>query len=215
MQIQVLTAQNYKTMPWRNGKGITREIAIDPPTSTLAENNFRWRLSSADVNEDGVFSQFPGCQRFLTLLTGSGLELKFENEVQVLEQGAYALFSGDRKVDGRLRGGKVTDLNFIFKEEQAHAQFVVSKEASGRLAMTTGTLLVFVATGAVDLTVDLPVDLTVDLPVDLTEDGRTDHLIDAQETAIITVSTNEVFRFMITPRKRDSRYIIIRIENPF
>ena len=38
--------------PWRNGGGVTREVAVDGPGA----QDFEWRISIADVNEPGPFS---------------------------------------------------------------------------------------------------------------------------------------------------------------
>lgn len=67
-----LTPADYRTQPWKNGRGITTELLhlTDPATgATLV------RLSRASVVEDGPFSLFPGIERNLTVLTGAGFRL--------------------------------------------------------------------------------------------------------------------------------------------
>lgn len=56
--------------PWKNGGGSTRELLREP-----AEGALSLRLSIADVADDGPFSVFPGVDRVLTLLEGTGLRL--------------------------------------------------------------------------------------------------------------------------------------------
>ena len=56
--------------PWKNGGGVTREIAAHPPEAGL--DGFDWRLSMADVASDGPFSAFPGIDRTLTVIEGAG-----------------------------------------------------------------------------------------------------------------------------------------------
>src|SRR3546814_16047971 len=51
--------------PWKNGSGVTSELAIDPPGATA--ENFRWRISLARIAQDGPFSAFPGITRWITL----------------------------------------------------------------------------------------------------------------------------------------------------
>lgn len=64
-------------VPWKNGGGTTREIAVFPPGAGLED--FLWRLSLADVAAPGPFSAFAGIDRVLALqegameLTGPGL----------------------------------------------------------------------------------------------------------------------------------------------
>ncbi|GAA5162645.1 HutD family protein [Ornithinimicrobium tianjinense] len=48
--------------PWRNGGGVTREV--------VADDEGRWRVSIADIDQPGPFSAFPGTERTFTLLEG-------------------------------------------------------------------------------------------------------------------------------------------------
>ncbi|RYI25912.1 MAG: hypothetical protein EON48_06755 [Acetobacteraceae bacterium] len=66
-----LTPTDYRTQPWKNGRGTTVELLhlTDPAGKTLL------RLSRASVIEDGPFSIFPGTERNLTVLTGAGFHL--------------------------------------------------------------------------------------------------------------------------------------------
>jgi uncharacterized protein len=67
-----LTPADYRTQPWKNGRGTTIELLhlTDPAGNTLL------RLSRASVVEDGPFSLFPGIERTLTVLTGAGFRLR-------------------------------------------------------------------------------------------------------------------------------------------
>lgn len=55
--MKIIRASEYKTMPWKNGGGVTVEIAIHPPGASV--NAFDWRISMATVAQDGPFSSFP------------------------------------------------------------------------------------------------------------------------------------------------------------
>ena len=50
-----IPATSYRAMPWKNGQGITHEIAREP----AAGDSFLWRLSIAEVAADGDFSLVP------------------------------------------------------------------------------------------------------------------------------------------------------------
>jgi uncharacterized protein len=68
-----LTPADYRSQPWKNGRGTTVELLhlVDPHSgATLL------RLSRASVVEDGPFSLFPGIERNLTVLTGKGFRLE-------------------------------------------------------------------------------------------------------------------------------------------
>ena len=78
----VLPAAGYVEMPWRNGAGVTREIAIDDAPGAAAP--FRWRLSMADLAGDGPFSELPDVDRVLLLLAGDQVALAIDGSGQPL-----------------------------------------------------------------------------------------------------------------------------------
>lgn len=65
-----LTQADYTRQPWKNGKGVTVELA-----RVMGEGVILWRLSMATVAEDGPFSLFPGVERNLTVISGPGFRL--------------------------------------------------------------------------------------------------------------------------------------------
>lgn len=65
-----LSPSDYSRQPWKNGRGTTTELwRLDRDGQLLV------RLSRAAVVEDGPFSQFPGIERNLTVLSGPGFRL--------------------------------------------------------------------------------------------------------------------------------------------
>jgi uncharacterized protein len=73
--IVVLPAFARRPRPWKNGGGLTYDVAAYPPGGDL--DSFDWRVSIAHVEKDGPFSVFAGVTRTLALLEGD-LELKFD-----------------------------------------------------------------------------------------------------------------------------------------
>lgn len=61
-------------MPWKNGKGLTREIALLPSDGERVP--FHFRLSMASLGDPGPFSLFPGIERTIVPLDGGGFALK-------------------------------------------------------------------------------------------------------------------------------------------
>jgi len=98
-------------MPWKDGGGVTEQIAIEPPDATLA-SGFLWRLSMARVERSGPFSRFEGYDRTLLLVEGDGLDLDFGAHGRVLVEGPLrpVAFSGDWDAHATLTGGPVRDL---------------------------------------------------------------------------------------------------------
>ena len=55
--------------PWKDGAGMTREIAVGGADA----ENFDWRISVAALTGDAPFSAYPGIDRCITLLHGAGM----------------------------------------------------------------------------------------------------------------------------------------------
>jgi environmental stress-induced protein Ves len=58
---------------WKNGGGVTREIACFPAEAGAC--GFDWRASVATIATDGPFSVFEGVDRIAVLLDGEGMAL--------------------------------------------------------------------------------------------------------------------------------------------
>lgn len=122
-------------MPWKNGGGITTEIAVFPPDAGL--NDFHWRVSTARVEQDGPFSIFPGIDRSLSLLDGVGVTLKVQGRVPFGMMRRYKpfVFPADVATDAVLMSGPITDLN-VMTRRGIYESDVRLIEISGRLPLT-------------------------------------------------------------------------------
>lgn len=124
-QAREILPSEYIQQPWRNGRGVTRQILIWPPEAAL--DAFEWRISIAGVMEDGPFSRFPGYDRALMVLAGGPMILEAESDPQAMGGGSAgaafcakleaggpaARWSGNLSVHARLLGAAVTDLGVI------------------------------------------------------------------------------------------------------
>lgn len=115
--ISILEHGERKTMPWKNGGGTTAEIAIHPPEASLGNADFFWRVSAAQVSQEGPFSHFAGCERWLAVTSLGVLSLHFTgtDSVESLERGRCLRFSGDVPVMGKLPKGPVEDFGVIWR----------------------------------------------------------------------------------------------------
>jgi len=100
-------------MPWKNGGGVTRELAIAPAGAGI--DDFDWRISCAQVASGGAFSAFPGVDRSLAVLDGAGLRLDFAGGAPVALGAACAplQFAGEQPVTAALLDGPVGDFNVM------------------------------------------------------------------------------------------------------
>ena len=118
-------------MPWANGGGSTRQVAIDPPDGSL-QRGFRWRVSCAHVASDGPFSRLPGIDRSLWLVRGSGMRLRFaDREVVLRELMQRADFAGEDEVRAELLGGPCEDCNVMTRRGVVAAHSMVERLSDG------------------------------------------------------------------------------------
>ena len=138
--MRLVPRDSLVAVPWKNGGGVTRQIACFPADSDIA--HFDWRISTAEVAQDGPFSRFDGIDRRLYILDGAGLELRFgSGGTSRLLPGAHLDFPGEAEVQGALIDGPVTDLNIMVRRarQRMHVESVViagAREIAVPWAMT-------------------------------------------------------------------------------
>lgn len=123
MRARALRAADYRRMRWKNGGGWTTELGA----ASAADGTFDWRVSIAEIESDGAFSTFPGCDRYIALLDGNGMQLDFADAApaQHLERRLrFVKFSGDWNTHGRLLGGAVRDFNLIVRRGAVDAEIL-------------------------------------------------------------------------------------------
>jgi len=116
---EIISPDQYKVLPWKNGKGETIELAINNG-GTL--ENFDWRLSIANVIEDGEFSDFSGYNRNLVLIKGQGITLQHDELLydRLEQQLSVATFDGGLRTQASLISGPITDFNLMTKSNTYH-----------------------------------------------------------------------------------------------
>ncbi|HEY2034248.1 MAG TPA: HutD family protein [Rhizomicrobium sp.] len=103
---------DHVAVPWKNGGGVTTEVAAFPPGASF--DNFGWRVSIAQINSGGPFSLFPGIDRELGMLEGRVLLTISERPALDLSFGAEPVrFPGDVPAIAELIGDRATDLNVM------------------------------------------------------------------------------------------------------
>jgi environmental stress-induced protein Ves len=129
-----LPAAGYRAMPWKNGGGITREVAVFSEAG-----DFLWRLSLATVASDGPFSTFPGIDRTLTVLDGPGIELAVQGRAPArLAPLAPFAFPGDAVASARLLGGAITDFNVMTRRDRLAHRVEARRAAASETLVRAG-----------------------------------------------------------------------------
>jgi environmental stress-induced protein Ves len=124
--------------PWKNGGGITREVA---------SREHAWRVSIADIDRDGPFSRFDGIDRLLMVLDGAGITL---SGAGVLGAFDVARFAGEAPVTAHLANGPVRVFNLMTYRGAAHASVDIVR-APGRRTFAADTALLLCAQGSVEV----------------------------------------------------------------
>jgi hypothetical protein len=173
MSARLIRAGEYRRVRWKNGGGWTTELAAAP----AGADAFDWRISIADVESDGAFSTFPGCDRHIGLLDGPGMLIDFDESTPiVLDQRLKFLhFSGEWTARGRLAGGAVRDFNVIVRRAAFQAE-VLHRPLVGPMVFLPEpetTWFIYVAGGRAELKDVAGMDLEAGDSLLLERDGET------------------------------------------
>lgn len=132
---RLIRLADISPQPWKNGGGITYEIAADPsrPDGTGGTlGDFRWRVSRAVIERDGPFSVFPGMARWILLLDGEGFTLSFADRAKLHVHRRHHLehFPGSALAHCQLHAGPCSVLNVIAREDIPLRVNVVASRAA-------------------------------------------------------------------------------------
>jgi len=110
--MKLIPADAMRRMPWKNGGGVTTEIAIAPTGATL--ENFDWRISTAQVDAAGPFSRFAGVDRSLAVIAGGRLTMhRADGDAVTLAPGeAPVRFAGEVDIHATL-DAPLSDFNVM------------------------------------------------------------------------------------------------------
>ena len=117
---QFFSHDTITTLPWKNGGGVTREVAKSHSRAPF------WRLSIANVDQEGLFSSFKGLDRILTVIEGKGMVLARKNGDLIADLHNPVHFSGSDKIDGLLPNGPIKDFKLIFDGSNFEADVSVT-----------------------------------------------------------------------------------------
>ena len=153
MQFNIIPPTRFKILPWKNGKGSTKELLLEE-----SKDAFAWRLSMAPVTSDGSFSDFSGYHRKLILIEGNGIRLTHGNgQVDRLKQRFdMACFDGDWNTEAKLYEGEITDFNVMTRQGVCSAEVDIFRhQAEHRLDVNADQLLIYALDSDIEVS---PVD---------------------------------------------------------
>jgi environmental stress-induced protein Ves len=120
--MRIIRQSSFAAVPWKNGGGVTHEAIRVPPDG----DSFHWRVSVAQIDASGPFSDFAAYNRFMVLLKGAGVVLKFSSRAgsatvggpaprvrELRSVGDMEEFDGGLATHCDLVNGRCVDLNLM------------------------------------------------------------------------------------------------------
>jgi environmental stress-induced protein Ves len=151
-QTTLLRAADHVRQRWKNGGGTTTELARKGDA-----DRWLWRLSVADVERSGPFSDFTGYRRVIVLLDGCGMALSFDDAVPVVLDERYRpfAFDGGWRTHCSLLDGPIRDMNLIVDAARVDASLDVCtlEEGTSFRAAASGCALLHAIDGRFDVTI--------------------------------------------------------------
>jgi len=112
-----LDPSRYVRTPWKNGGGVTTDIAFNGDT---------WRFSRTPITVAGPFSDYTGFDRMQVLVAGSGLVLQTPaGDIDVRRPFEPVRFAGETPIVSRLEAGPVQVVNLIGDRSRVRIDLVV------------------------------------------------------------------------------------------
>ena len=140
-----LDPSQYRRTPWKNGGGVTVDIA---------EQDDIWRFGRTPITTPGPFSDYAGFDRLQVLVAGRGLVLDTpDGEIDVRTPFKPVRFAGETQIVSRLESGPVEVVNLIGARAKVRIALEVLT-ADSALTVEAGTHLAYAAQGAAALDVD-------------------------------------------------------------
>jgi uncharacterized protein len=107
-------------VPWRNGGGVTRELAVSP-----GQGEWQWRMSVAEIESNGPFSRFDGTDRWFAVLEGAGVQLDVQGEAHcITRNSAPFYFDGGATTHCSLVDGRTQDFNLMVRRGSTPARML-------------------------------------------------------------------------------------------
>lgn len=128
--MRILRSAEYLALPWKNGRGVARQIAVFP--ADAGYDALDWQVSRPTIERDTPFSKLAGLDRQFMLVSGKGVTLRVRNAEdgvgfeQRIDRPLEAFaFRGDWDVECALADGPVEVLNVMTRRGRAAARIEI------------------------------------------------------------------------------------------
>lgn len=149
-----LDAKDYRRQPWRNGMGVSHQIAEARDGEGWA--GLVWSFSRTGFSGPVPFSDQPGIDRIITLVSGTSLVLGARDagpDLNVPPRSGPVAFDGGRQLDG-IAEGSIEVVNLMARRGAVR----IAMAYAGAEAQSFGadTVLVHACAGEARLELDQP-----------------------------------------------------------
>jgi environmental stress-induced protein Ves len=154
LRVAALDPALYRRSPWKNGGGVTIDIADDyrPGATQGAWDGVIWRLGRTGIVAAGPFSDLTGYDRIQAVVAGRGLVLETpDGSIDVRTPFRPVRFRGETKIVSRLEAGPVEVVNLIGDRAAVRLDMAFLSAGEARV-LEAGTHVAYAPTGAVGLT---------------------------------------------------------------
>ena len=156
IQLTALDPASYRHMPWKNGGGVTIDIAVTmlPGFAPGSWEGMVWRFSRTAIVRPGPFSDLSGYDRRLALVSGQGLVLGTPvGEIDVRQPFRPVRFAGETSIVSRLEAGPVEVVNLIGDRSRVSIDLSCLSPGATRTC-PAGVHIIYAAAGSCELSIN-------------------------------------------------------------
>lgn len=157
-QIARLSPADYVEFPWKNGRGVTTDIAAAYKDGAKTRDwaDILWRFGRTPIYENGPYSDLSGFERTQVLVAGHGFTIHTPDGAvhrDLTRLFVPVRFDGATPLTGRLIDGPVETVNFLFRRDR-FAGDLLAPEPGAKLALRQGLHLIYAPAGEAAVELD-------------------------------------------------------------
>jgi environmental stress-induced protein Ves len=156
LRIAALDPATYRRTPWKNGGGVTIDIAdaYQPGATPGGWDGMIWRFGRTGTRTRAPFSDLTGYDRILAVVVGRGAVLETPGgEIDVREPFRPVRFRGETPIVARLEAGPVEVVNLIGDRNAVRLDMAFLNPGEAR-ALAPGIHVAYAPTGPIALASD-------------------------------------------------------------
>ena len=156
IQVTALDPAGYRHRPWKNGGGVTIDIAVTmlPGFAPGSWEGIVWRFSRTAIVTPGPFSDLSGYDRRLALVSGQGLVLGTPvGEIDVRQPFRPVRFAGETSIVSRLEAGPVEVVNLIGDRSRVSIELSCLPDGA-TISCPAGTHIIYAAATSCELSIN-------------------------------------------------------------